>query len=57
MEQEVEQVGFRPIFTRAMLAHRLEDVVAISFEPVQAFDQTPGPKAGAALPAMPGNAA
>jgi hypothetical protein len=56
MEQEVEQVGFGPVFTRAMLAHRLDDVVAISFEPAQAFDQTPGPKAGAALPAIPRNA-
>jgi len=49
MEQEIRQVGFEPVFTRAMLAHRLEDLVAISFEPSQAFDQTPGPKAGAAL--------
>lgn len=57
MEQEVAQVGFSPTYTRAMLAHRLDDVVAISFEPDQAFDQTPGPKAGAALPASPRNAA
>jgi hypothetical protein len=49
MEHEVELVGFSPAFTRAMLACRLEEVVAISFEPAQAFDQTPGPKAGAAL--------
>ena len=32
-----------------MLAHRLDDLVAISFAPEQAFDQTPGPKAGAPL--------
>lgn len=57
MEQEIEQVGFSPTYTRAMLAHRLDDVVAISFEPAQAFDQTPGPKAGAALPALPRNIA
>ncbi|MFI5444168.1 hypothetical protein [Polaromonas sp. UC242_47] len=50
MEQEVERVGYGPVFTRAMLANRLDDLVAISFEPSQAFDQTPGPKAGAALP-------
>lgn len=49
MEQEIGRVGFDPIFTRAMLASRLEDLVAISFEPSQAFDQTPGPKAGTAL--------
>jgi hypothetical protein len=50
MEHEIEQVGYGPAFTQAMLAHRLEEVVAISFTPAQAFDQTPGPKAGAALP-------
>jgi hypothetical protein len=47
MEHEIQQVGYGPPMTRAMLAHRLEDVVAIQFEPEQAFDQTPGPKAGA----------
>jgi hypothetical protein len=51
MEQEIQQVGYAPRLTRAMLAHQLEDVVAITFEPEQAFDQTPGPKAGAALSA------
>jgi hypothetical protein len=49
MEHEIQRVGFAPPMTRAMLAHRLEDVVAISFAPTQAFDQTPGPKAGAAM--------
>ena len=49
METEIQQVGFDTSFTRAMLAHRLEDVVAITFEPSQAFDQTPGPKAGSAI--------
>ena len=49
MEHEVQRVGYAPAMTRAMLAHRLDDVVAISFEPEQAFDQTPGPKAGALL--------
>lgn len=57
METEIEQVGYAPAFTRAMLASRLEEVVAISFEPSQAFDQTPGPKAGSALGKAPGNAA
>jgi hypothetical protein len=32
-----------------MLAHRLEDLVAITFEPEFAFDQTPGPRAGTPL--------
>ncbi|MCJ0764809.1 hypothetical protein [Variovorax terrae] len=49
MEQEVLRVGYPPSLTRAMLSHRIEDVVAVSFEPLQAFDQTPGPRAGAAL--------
>ena len=49
MEHEVQRVGHAPAMTRAMLAHRLDDVVAISFEPEQAFDQTPGPRAGALL--------
>jgi hypothetical protein len=49
MEHEVERVGYAPSMTRAMLAHRLDDLVAISFEPQQAYDQTPGPKAGTPL--------
>ena len=49
MEHEIQRVGYAPALTRAMLAHRLDDLVAISFEPEQAFDQTPGPKAGAPL--------
>ncbi len=49
MESELLTVGIRPELTRAMLAHDLHDVVALSFTPEQAFDQTPGPRAGAAL--------
>ncbi|MCC2674860.1 MAG: hypothetical protein K0R58_1807 [Ramlibacter sp.] len=49
MEHEIQQVGFGPPVARALLAHRLEDVVAVRFTPEQAFDQTPGPRAGAAL--------
>ena len=49
MEHEVQQVGFAPPLTRAMLAHRLDDVVAVRFTPEQAFDQTPGPRAGTAI--------
>lgn len=51
MEQEIARVGFEARFTRAMFALNLEDVVAISFTPEAAFDQTPGPKAGTALTA------
>jgi hypothetical protein len=46
MEQEIAHVGHPPRVTRALLASRIEDLVAVSFEPEQAFDQTPGPKAG-----------
>ena len=46
MEREIEIVGYPRPVTRAMLAHRLEDVVAVTFEPEQVFEQTPGPKAG-----------
>lgn len=49
MEIQLQQVGFGPDYTRVMLAHRPEDVVAVSFSPEQAFDQTPGPKAGVSL--------
>ena len=49
MEHEVQKVGFGPPMTRAMLAHDLEDVVAVRFTPEQAFEQTPGPRAGAPL--------
>jgi hypothetical protein len=51
MEHEVGRVGYGPHYVRAMLSHRLEDTVAVSFVPEQAFDQTPGPRAGSALPA------
>ena len=46
---EVGAVGFAPAFVHAMLAHRIDDVVAIQFCPEQAFDQSPGPHAGASL--------
>lgn len=46
MEREILRVGYAPELTRAMLSHRLDDVVAVTFEPEQAFDQTPGPRAG-----------
>ena len=49
MEREIAHVGIPPELTRAMLAHRLDDVVAVRFAPEQAFDQTPGPRAGATL--------
>lgn len=49
MEHELGQIGFDVSVARAVLAHRLEDVVAVRFAPEQAFEQTPGPRAGAAF--------
>ena len=54
MEQELQRVGYAAPFARAMLAHAFDDLVALSFEPVAAFDQTPGPKAGTVISASPG---
>lgn len=53
MEREVALVGFGTALARTMLAHEIQDVVALTFAPEQAFDQTPGPKAGAALAPQP----
>ncbi len=53
MQQELSRVGFGADFARAMLACRLDDVVALEFAPEQAFDQTPGPRAGQPLPGSP----
>jgi hypothetical protein len=47
MEVAIGRVGFPAELVRAMYTYELEDVVAVTFEPEQAFDQTPGPKAGA----------
>jgi hypothetical protein len=49
MEHEVGLVGFGPEFVRAMLGYRLEELVAVELVPEQAFDQSPGPRAGAAI--------
>lgn len=49
MQHELAQVGYGPEFAAAMLCAPLEDVVAVGFIPEQAFDQTPGPRAGTPL--------
>ena len=55
MEQELGLIGYPPAFARAMFACALDDLVAVRFTPVQAFDQTPGPHAGqAVVPAAAG---
>lgn len=49
MEHEIQRVGYPVSVARTMLAHRLDDVVAVSFVPELAYDQTPGPRAGSPL--------
>jgi len=51
MEREISSIGYDTSVVDAMLACRLEDLVAISFTPAAAFDQTPGPRAGSPLTA------
>jgi hypothetical protein len=54
MRRELDGAGYDgATIAPAMLAHRLEDLVAVSFVPEEAFDQTPGPRAGASLGGAP----
>jgi hypothetical protein len=46
MKAELGTIGIAPSLVSAMLAHQLDDVVALEFTPDEAFDQTPGPRAG-----------
>jgi len=57
MEGELRTVGVEPHFTRAMLAYALDDVVAVAFAPEDAFDQTPGSRAGARIGTQPSGSA
>jgi hypothetical protein len=50
MEYELGLVGCDVPFVRTILSFRLAELVAVRFNPSEAFDQTPGPKAGSALP-------
>ncbi len=51
MEQELGLIGYSAQFAHAMFSCDLDDLVAVRFTPLQAFDQTPGPHAGTALSA------
>jgi hypothetical protein len=53
MEQEVAAVGFAPVYARALLAYAPDELVAVEFEPDEAYDQTPGSKAGSPLVSAP----
>jgi hypothetical protein len=46
MQAELGTIGIGPSLVAAMLAHQIDDVVALEFTPEEAFDQTPGPRAG-----------
>ena len=49
---ELASVGYNPEFSRGVLAGG-DDSVAVVFEPVAMFNQTPGPKAGTKLETRP----
>lgn len=49
LAQQVAPLGFSEGFVRTFLSVAPGDVVAIEFTPSAAFQQTPGPKAGAPL--------
>lgn len=46
MEDELAALGYPNGLASAMLAHQADDLVAVEFEPDEAFDQTPGQHAG-----------
>lgn len=46
---EVAQIGFPAALVRSLLHCADDDVVAIEFTPTAAYDQSPGPRAGAPL--------
>lgn len=49
MEDELSALGYPRVLARVMLAHRPQDLVALEFQPDEAYDQTPGPRSGQAL--------
>jgi len=51
MAAELTSVGYGTVFAHQLLACEPQDVVAVRFVPECAFDQTPGPRAGAPLAA------
>lgn len=51
MSAELEAIGYGREFARQLLACDPAELVAVRFAPECAFDQTPGPKAGAPLAA------
>jgi hypothetical protein len=50
---ELESIGFKRALAAAMLDRADGDLVAVGFTPTQAFEQTPGPRAGRAIETKP----
>ena len=48
---EVAPLGFAAPLVRSLLDFPDDDIVAITFTPTAAYDQSPGPRAGAPLKA------
>lgn len=48
--REIAHVGHGPDYARVLFAHVEGDLQAIDFTPAAAFEQTPGPNAGAPIP-------
>lgn len=48
---EIGPLGFAPALARAILDRDGSDLVAVTFSPREAYDQTPGPRAGEPLDA------
>lgn len=47
---ELALVGYGDAFTRALMAHDPAALAVVRFRPSRLYDQTPGPKAGTAVP-------
>lgn len=50
---DLATIGFRPVQVETLLGFPLPEVVAITFTPVEAYVQTPGPRAGERLGSAP----
>ena len=46
---EIAMLGFERELVKTLFAHRPDELVAVRFTPGEAYEQTPGPNAGAAL--------
>jgi len=47
--QDLVEIGYPETFTRAVVSGQTDETVAVTFTPVEAFVQTPGPGAGQRL--------